>query len=89
MEPFDSGRVVVDAAVTAQPETTGNLWACVPTAALTGPSAPTGLAPCAEVTAPLVPPIEPVSPAPFPVQLRFGKLNAEVLLGDVRPPSGP
>jgi hypothetical protein len=83
------GKIDGDSAVSPQPLTTGNIWACAPTAVLSGPTVPSP-APCTEQSAPLDPVMEDVGAAPFAAQFRFERFTADVLLGDIAlPPPTP
>ena len=78
------GTMSIDALTLPEPQTTGDIWACAPQAALSGPTVPTG-ASCLERSAPLSPPMEPVGAAPFTAQFSIRTLTADVLLGALGP----
>ncbi len=78
------GTMRVDATAQPQAQTTGNIWACAPQAALRGPTVPAG-APCQEESAPLTPVMEPVAAAPFTAQFSIRSLTADVALGVLGP----
>lgn len=78
------GKITATEPAQPQPVTSANIWACAPSAALTGPTVPTGNA-CTEIGLPLTPPMEAVGAAPFPAQLKFTSFNADVMIGSVPP----
>ncbi len=79
------GKITATEPAQPQPITTGNIWGCAPSAALSGPTVPPAND-CTEVSTPLVPPMETVGAAPFPAQLQLTSFDADVMVGDVPPP---
>jgi hypothetical protein len=77
------GKILGTEPAQPQPTTTGNIWACAPSAVLTGATVPSGND-CTEVSAPpLVPAMEQVGAAPYPAQFHLTSFNADVMVGDI------
>jgi hypothetical protein len=71
------GKMTVDGTTQPQGATSGNLWGCVPDAAVTGAGLPLST-PCTSGS----PLAETVGPVPFPAGLIMKSFSADILLGD-------